>query len=46
MSSTLAAAVPAARSIIYLSMDAHKDSITSAVLPAAVMRDPDMAHAA
>ncbi len=32
--SSLAAAVPAARPIIYLGMDVHKDSITIAVLPA------------
>ena len=31
--SSLGAAVPAARSIIYLGMDVHKDSITIAVLP-------------
>ena len=35
MSSSPAAAVPVARSIIYLGMDVHKDSITIAVLPAA-----------
>ena len=36
MSSRTAAAptVPAARSMIYLGMDVHKDSITIAVLPA------------
>ena len=34
MSSSVAPAVPAARSIIYLGMDVHKDSITIAVLPA------------
>ena len=33
--SSLAAAVPAARTIIYLGMDVHKDSITIAVLPGA-----------
>lgn len=33
MSSSPAAAVPAARSIIYLGMDVHKESITIAVLP-------------
>ena len=33
--SSLAAAVPAARTIIYLGMDVHKDSITVAVLPGA-----------
>ena len=31
--SSLAAAVPAVRTIIYLGMDVHKDSITVAVLP-------------
>ena len=35
MSSSPAAAVPVARSMIYLGMDVHKDSITIAVLPAA-----------
>ncbi len=34
MSSTALLAVPAARSMIYLGMDVHKDSITIAVLPA------------
>jgi len=33
MSSSTAAAVPVVRSIIYLGMDVHKDSITIAVLP-------------
>ena len=33
MSSSIAAAVPVVRSIIYLGMDVHKDSITVAVLP-------------
>ena len=33
--SSLAAAVPVARTIIYLGMDVHKDSITIAVLPGA-----------
>ncbi len=35
MSSLLAGAAPATRSMIYLGMDVHKDSITIAVLPAA-----------
>ena len=36
MSSITSSAVPAVRSIIYLGMDVHKESITIAVLPEGV----------
>lgn len=38
MSSSAAAVVPATRSIIYLGMDVHKESLTIAVLPASATR--------
>ena len=42
MSSPAAAAVPATRSMIYLGMDVHKDSITLAILPASAKAPPRM----
>ena len=40
--SSLAAAVPAARTIIYLGMDVHKDSIAVAVLPERAAKPPQL----